>query len=1184
LLLAGAFIFLELLPARRLLLVALAQPGPTPQSDADKTPFLVRGQPAKRELSSGETFSYYISLESGQYLQLVVEQQSVDASVTLFGPDDRVLTRIDCRQFGPTPLSLISESDGRYRLQIDAPERAHTHGWYDLQVAEIRSSKPQDKQRILAEQTFTEAETLRKDWTAESNRQAIDKLKGSLRLWQEIGDLREEVRTLRRIGDFYLPFSDYQNALTFYLQVLSLSKRIRDPWEECEALNQISGIYMTLGDNQKAFAACSRAEEIAQRTGNRRGQATALNNIGEVHNWAGNLQRALDFYRQALVIWKAIGDNRGLGQTYTYFGYTYSDLGQTSESSDAYDRAMQFWQAADDQYGRARTLSALGRFYSRIGERQKALDFFFQAMQLSQRLGDPIEEGRTCSGIAYVYNDLGQPRRALEYYDRALSLFRLANYRNAEAGILNDYAGVHFSLGEYQEALKYLQQSVSIFRSTGNHRMEIVGLRDIGRVFAAQGDDTEALKAYFRARSFYHSEQGFRGEAITLNLIGDVYQEQRELQKAHTYYAEALPLFRRAEYRLGEAATLYNLASIERSRLNFNAARAPIEAALNLVEALRGKVTSQELRSSYFASVRQHYELYIDVLMKLHQQEPAAGLNEAAFDVSEKARARSLVESLNEARADIKQGVEGTLLDRERSLEQQLDAKAQRRQVLLGEKKKDEADAVSEEIDQLTARYDELLAQIKSQSPRYAALTQPHSLNVKEVQEQLLDDDSILLEYMLGDERSYLWAVTRGDVYSFELPARAQIEKAAGDFHASLIANQPLANETFEERQTRVAQANARITAEAATLSRMVLGPVADKFGSKRILIIPDGALQYIPFQALPVPTADALLTTAEPVPLLLNHEIVYEPSATTLALVLRENRGHRRVAGSVAVFANPVFESDDQRVRSENSVALADARRGDQYKEQLKEVFRDVGLGDGGRIPPLPASREEADAIISVLPWRSALKAVDFEASRATVDGTNLGRYRVVHFATHGVVDYQHPELSGLVLSLVDQQGRPQDGYLRVHDIYNLKLPVDLVVLSACNTGLGKDVKGEGLIGLTRGFMYAGAGGVVASLWKVDDDATAELMKHFYEAMFTKGLPAAAALRDAQLIMWQQKRWHAPYYWAAFVLQGQYNQNEMLDPQLRAWEIAALAVLLSTIPAIAFLFFRRRRLLRQKR
>jgi CHAT domain-containing protein len=171
-----------------------------------------------------------------------------------------------------------------------------------------------------------------------------------------------------------------------------------------------------------------------------------------------------------------------------------------------------------------------------------------------------------------------------------------------------------------------------------------------------------------------------------------------------------------------------------------------------------------------------------------------------------------------------------------------------------------------------------------------------------------------------------------------------------------------------------------------------------------------------------------------------------------------------------------------------------------------------------------------------------AGLKAVDFDANRATATNTDLSQYRIVHFATHGLLNSQHPELSGVVLSLLDEQAQPQDGFLRAHEIYNLNLPAELVVLSGCKTGLGKEIKGEGLVGLTRGFMYAGAARVVVSLWDVNDVATAELMKRFYQKMLAEGQRPAAALRAAQVAMWKEKRWQAPYYWAAFVLQGEWR------------------------------------------
>jgi CHAT domain-containing protein len=246
-------------------------------------------------------------------------------------------------------------------------------------------------------------------------------------------------------------------------------------------------------------------------------------------------------------------------------------------------------------------------------------------------------------------------------------------------------------------------------------------------------------------------------------------------------------------------------------------------------------------------------------------------------------------------------------------------------------------------------------------------------------------------------------------------------------------------------------------------------------------------------------------------------------------------------VLGTVAVLADPVFEEDDPRLRQAAEAAGATLLQTGAASPAEEDA--DASLVTTGRsFPRLLASRDEARAIVAAAPPGTALQALGFTANRATALSPQLGRYRIVHFATHGVIDSRHPELTYLVLSLVDERGQKQDGLLLLGDIYNLNLPVEMVVLSACNTGLGRDVRGEGLVGLTRGFMYAGASSVVASLWTIDDEATAELMRLFYSRMLVDGLPRAAALREAQLGMWKQKRWRAPYYWAAFVLQGDYR------------------------------------------
>jgi len=397
----------------------------------------------------------------------------------------------------------------------------------------------------------------------------------------------------------------------------------------------------------------------------------------------------------------------------------------------------------------------------------------------------------------------------------------------------------------------------------------------------------------------------------------------------------------------------------------------------------------------------------------------------------------------------------------------------------------------------------------------------------------------VLLEYALGEERSYLWIVTRTGVLPYTLPARARIEQAVTTLRQSVMAQEPKSRtEDTLKYIARLRRAAAEYPQLANELSRMVLGPALSAIENKRLVIVADGTLQYVPFAVLPIPNETQ---TSNPVTLIARHELVYQPSASALALIRTASRPV--AAKTLAVFADPVFESNDERVRnaakeSQKEAPTTIASR--EFTRALRDAG-DIGSVDGSfRLGRLQYSRGEANAIVGTAQPGSFMKAVDFDASRANFLSQDLKQFKIVHLATHGILNTEHPELSGLVFSLVDRRGRPEDGFLRVGDVYNLDLPVDMVVLSACRTGVGKPVKGEGLIGLTRGFMHAGAARVVASLWKVDDEATAELMKLFYGNMFQRKMPAAAALRQAQLDLMGTRR--SPYYWAGFVLQGEWK------------------------------------------
>jgi CHAT domain-containing protein len=576
-------------------------------------------------------------------------------------------------------------------------------------------------------------------------------------------------------------------------------------------------------------------------------------------------------------------------------------------------------------------------------------------------------------------------------------------------------------------------------------------------------------------------------------------------------------------------------------------AKSQIETVLQEVEKMRSNVFSSDLRASFLSTKQEYYKFYVDLLMRLHQQQPSAGFDAAALQASERARARSLLEQLSEAHADIRQGVDSVLLEEERSLQQLLNAKAAARVRLLGgPHTAEQATAASREIEGLATQYQEVEAKIRQSSPRYSALTQPQPLSLKEMQ-QVLDPDT-LLEYSLGEERSYLWLVSPTEVKSFGLPARGEVEAAARLFYELLTS--PNRVYIGADRKALLAStlsdAQQQGTLETAIrLSNILLGPVASQLGRKRLVIIADGALQYLPFAALPNPTSlNKSLMDAQP--LIEQHEIVSLPSISVLATSRSELAGRNPAPKELAVLADPVFYPDDERVTRKptlNKPQQQDKLSIVDVIEKVESVAKETSARlDGNQLVRLVGTRNEARGIMALVPASRARSAFDFDASRALAVGGELSQYRYVHFATHGLLDSLHPELSAIVLSLVDENGNPQDGYLRVHEIFNLQLPADVVTLSGCQTGLGKEVRGEGLVGLTRAFMYAGAARVVVSLWSVDDEATATLMESFYRGMIKEGRRPAEALRAAQIEMMRQERWRAPHYWAAFVLQGEWK------------------------------------------
>jgi CHAT domain-containing protein/tetratricopeptide (TPR) repeat protein len=1043
-----------------------------------------------------------------------------------------------------------------------------------LQESAAVSSSARDRNRRLAEKVFSEGERLHRQWTTASLRGAVEKYKESLRLWRLAGEAASEVRTLNIIGDVSYSVGDTTGALDYYNKALSVSKIMSDRRGEALSLGNVCYTLAFLGEPKKALDSCQAALSISRELGDDGLVGQSLGNLGRVYYSLSDMSKALELFRQAVPLLHATGQSRKEAQALLNSGYTYANLSDTPHALACYQDALPLWRAANDKRGEALTLAALGHLYNKLEEKQKALDYYDQAIQLFRAMGDRYGEANTLNGIAFIYWRLGEWANALDYHNRALHLFQLTNYRAGQALALTASGRIYNDLGDYQNALSRFQQALSISRDLGDPLVESYVLGYLGKLYHSQGDSQKALDYYSRALQLNRTGQDKREEAYTLNNIGHIYDGLGDKQKALDYFQQSLRLSELVSDPGGASLSYYSIASVERDRGNLEDARLAIANALKISEELRGKVTGKDLRATYFATVHQQFELHLDVLMRLHKIRPTEGFDVIAFETAERGLARSLLETLVEARSNIRQGVNTEILRRERELQRQLNAKAERRIQLAGGKSPtEELTALEREVSELTTEYQRVQGQIRSSSPRYAALVQPVPLTLREIQQQVMDADTLLLEYALGEKRSFVWAVTPSSIKSFELPPRAEVEKAARRMYELLTArNQKVKGETEQQRRARVRQSDEEYEAASLMLGRMLLGPVISELGQKRLVIVTDGALQYIPFAALPVPDKEAKerqpgeaarenksstrsdsASTLPPggfTPLIFEHEVVSLPSASVLALIREELRGRRPAPKSVAVLADPIFDRSDERLasarttvprprRRESADGVSDVAATDVAERALRD-FDD--LGEGAGIARLPFSWREAEAIMASVPTKDGMLASGFRASRATATSPELSQYRIVHFATHGLLNSEHPELSGVVLSLFDEAGKRQDGFLQLHEIYNLHLPAELVVLSACQTALGKEVRGEGLVGLTRGFMYAGAPRVVASLWKVDDAATARLMGEFYRAMLGEGMRPAAALRAAQVYMWRQNQWRSPYYWAAFTLQGEWK------------------------------------------
>ncbi len=932
-----------------------------------------------------------------------------------------------------------------------------------------------------------------------------------------------QVRLICRIGELHLELSDLDPALVSAHEALALTARTKDKALRVDALVFAARVDRYRQENRTALKLLADAHRLSVEQKYRAGEASSLTELSATYFLLSDLPQAQSCGERALHIWRELHDKRGEATALTGLGEIFMRVGEAAQAKAALDQAVRLWRELGDPANQATALVDLNFLSIRLGQWQSALSLLNQAQALVQdKEAKPYLGGQIANSFGEVYEAYGKLETALSYYEEATKLYRDYAHDAAAAVDAARQAGrVEARQGNYARAVERITKNLQTAQRLQSVVLVALCHEDLGIVHLEAGSLGKSERELRAAISLYPQIGSRREWARALTFLGQTQFSQGKLAAAADSYHQALRVFATNQDYTDEAAVRFGLGRIALSQQKLDEAGQYLQRSIQLTEQLRENASSKDLRASFLASVHDRYETYVEWLMARHAAQPDRQFDVQAFEASDAGRARSLLDTLKNYQRELRQTADPSLLLDEEKLQAEEQGVLDRKARLISEGAPAEAKAaVENELVQVRSRSEALQAQINDSS-RFNNLLRPAPLSFAEMRKQLTDGETALLEYSLGNQQSYLWILTSAGFDSYKLPNKETIEQVARKL--GMLLTKPQSD----------AAVRANLEAARLELSSLILGQVAGKLNARRLIVVSDGILQYLPFQILS-------LASSPERPLVADYEIINAPSASTLAAVSQAAAGRQSGKSLVAAMGDPVLPADyvlradaSQRgLANKNANPPASVRAGG-----AEETFEPT------RLQHLAFAKQELNQLRAFMHGDGSIIYADFGATRDNLRRLTLGDYRILHFATHGFLDSKQPELSGLVLSLLDAHGRPLDGFVGLSDIYNLRASVDLVVLSACQTALGTNVRGEGLIGLTRGFMYAGASSVVASLWNVDDESTAELMKRFYGNMLERGMTPAAALREAQNSIRAEPQWRSPYYWAAFTLQGDYRQ-----------------------------------------
>jgi len=953
-------------------------------------------------------------------------------------------------------------------------------------------------------------------------------------------------------------------ALDQFLLAVSEFESIGNSGRHADALFEAAGVYLELGEHEEAEQLYASAESIWQALGDSKGisaaqlhrglifwntnrptqaielfrqvaarrdssgdsffLAQAVNNMGLVYRELGDARSAIDFFRQALEKWQGSEDLLTVNPEDVDFassetppwlehaliamnniGWAYEVLADTGNTEQVLNRALSLSLYLNHGRITAEVKNNLGRLKYKTGDLQTALDYLNESLDYFTNISaDELWAAHVRHAKALVHRASGNTGRAKLELQEALRLRTIERDPIGRAATMLELAELGLVDGQVNGILQTVEDALSLLGEGQANPLRQASAHDLaGRTYLAASQNEAALQHHDRAIDIFSVAGDIRGEAVARANRALTHHAMGLGLEVDTGLRVALSLAEQVEDRLLQFRIMTDQGRIFFENDYYERAKQKANAALWISETLRGEIVDPILLRDFASTQREAYDVLINAELGLERPEQA-------WMAADFARARRFADMLRQSVADL------SLLTpeeqtRHESLLHMRAARADERSALLS--KRESADT-EEEIRRVRTELAAIIDEIEHiQAKGWQRREQPEELlTLSEIQSALSDHD-LILEYYFGDLGSGVWRITASDITYQSIPPLDVILPSINSTVDSIRRFSPVLNTSL------------------MGLSKTLLSIAANVEGDPtHIIVVPDGALYYLPFSILLDPKYDYRE------PIVDTRDVSYMPSLAAL-LELRARNKNR--GSGLAIIADPVFEADDPRLGK----LRADRKSMSAFRLE-GELKRSAERAGRGSFPRLPGTRDESNVIRAAAQELKVRTIRDTDANIDLVLSGELDQYHILHFATHGILDPEEPALSGLVLSGVAPDGTSRSQFLRSQDIVALNLRADLVVLSGCDTGLGLLVRGEGLHSLSRAFFYAGARQVVSSLWQVPDKATAQLMGHFYTEMLQNGRTPAAALRLAKLAVRSDRRWRDPYYWAAFIMQGDWRHS----------------------------------------